>query len=1062
MILEFLKKHDVFLAGIIISIIILLVYMPVTIFEYTNNPSYFDFTANYDLDTYYDCKEIECPTPENITIDPAAAGHQDFPIIKLATILIKKGIIPLWNPYLATGTPLAADTINTTFSPLTLLYFLPDIYWDVSILAGPALAGFFIFLFLKCWKLGFVSRISASVFFMLSGPFTWWLPHNSIPVIVFTPLVLFAIEKIIQKKDPKYIILASVAFTFSILGAHVESIILLLLFVVFYLVLRIIFLHYSRSKYSRNFVNIEKNNINTKVQSLKKISLKSVVSFFGGLGLASFFILPVYEFFYNMSPISHGSGTGLVPVAIVTSVTAFVPYFLGTVHNYVLPATVELNFWPIMGGYVGSLCLLFSLFGIFYSRRLPSTNSEKYIPQIFFIIAIIFYLKSLGAPVINWLGYIPLYDLTLFSRYDGFIWSFSFAVAAAFGIEVIRQGYFKRKDVGIISAISISTIILLSLFALQYFPSENLEVTPFSQNYSSELQKFGITANPNDLISYYMVFQVFQAIIFILIISIMLLSSKSYKQLTIGITLLIIIELSIYIPLGLDYVSLMYRSLIALIGFVLIGALFLIPFNRCKLENHKNLKLIIIIGIFVATLIGEQVVYLQSSIGLPLKQDVFASKPLTNFLKTNLDNSRIFSFDTIFPPNFPAAHEIQTIGILSAFNTDTFYSFVHTILDPWARITVYDYHVNWRLENSPSMENTFKSSKPFLDFLGVKYLLASTVEPNFYTQNNHIWIPELENSLVQEFQLKTDSLSSINIQLTKLTEKNYGNIVLKLDSIPPETEYHRESIINVEDIISGTHSIFEFEPITNVYGKNFSFSLIFLDMTLENVVGVAIHDSMRYSEPPVDVIIEEVGGNLILSGKEYEGVAAFSINNIEYPLVFHDDIVRVYENIDAFPKSFLIYEYEIADSYIEAQEKIKNLNFDLSKKIILEKELPFEQAQSLNLEGMEENILKITQYDADKISISTQTTSASLLVVTDTHYPGWKAFVDGEETPIYRTNGLVRSIFLPSGTHNVEFSYFPESFSTGLVISTITAISLLVIFLVNRNPKFFTMNQTSK
>jgi len=258
MILEFLKKHDIFLACILLSLVMLLVYMPVTIFEYTNNPSFYDFTSPLNLDKYYGCESIECPPTQITTLDPAAAGQQDFPVIKLTTNLLKKGILPLWNPYLATGTPLAADSINTVFSPIVALYLLPSVFWDVSILVAPGLAGLFTYLFLKCWNLSFLSRISGSIFFMLSGAFTWYLPHNSIPIIVFTPLLFLSIEKIIQKKDPRYIILGSILFALPILGGHVESIILLFLFVGFYFLFRIIILHHSRSKNSRNFVNIEK------------------------------------------------------------------------------------------------------------------------------------------------------------------------------------------------------------------------------------------------------------------------------------------------------------------------------------------------------------------------------------------------------------------------------------------------------------------------------------------------------------------------------------------------------------------------------------------------------------------------------------------------------------------------------------------------------------------------------------------------------------------------------------------------------------------------------------
>jgi hypothetical protein len=55
----------------------------------------------------------------------------------------------------------------------------------------------------------------------------------------------------------------------------------------------------------------------------------------------------------------------------------------------------------------------------------------------------------------------------------------------------------------------------------------------------------------------------------------------------------------------------------------------------------------------------------------------------------------------------------------------------------------------------------------------------------------------------------------------------------------------------------------------------------------------------------------------------------------------------------------------------------------------------------------------------------------ALLVLSDTYYPGWKAFVDGKETKIYRADYTFRAIPLNAGTHRVEFVYDPMSIKLG-------------------------------
>ena len=56
-------------------------------------------------------------------------------------------------------------------------------------------------------------------------------------------------------------------------------------------------------------------------------------------------------------------------------------------------------------------------------------------------------------------------------------------------------------------------------------------------------------------------------------------------------------------------------------------------------------------------------------------------------------------------------------------------------------------------------------------------------------------------------------------------------------------------------------------------------------------------------------------------------------------------------------------------------------------------------------------------------------------MLTDPYYPGWRAFVDGEETPILRADYLFRAIALPPGSHEVRFVFAPPSLQRGAILS---------------------------
>jgi uncharacterized membrane protein YfhO len=70
------------------------------------------------------------------------------------------------------------------------------------------------------------------------------------------------------------------------------------------------------------------------------------------------------------------------------------------------------------------------------------------------------------------------------------------------------------------------------------------------------------------------------------------------------------------------------------------------------------------------------------------------------------------------------------------------------------------------------------------------------------------------------------------------------------------------------------------------------------------------------------------------------------------------------------------------------------------------------------------------------VAIETNVSSPTLLVLSEVYYPaGWKAYVDGTETEILRTNYILRSVIVPAGKHEVEFRFDPPSYRAGWMLS---------------------------
>jgi hypothetical protein len=80
----------------------------------------------------------------------------------------------------------------------------------------------------------------------------------------------------------------------------------------------------------------------------------------------------------------------------------------------------------------------------------------------------------------------------------------------------------------------------------------------------------------------------------------------------------------------------------------------------------------------------------------------------------------------------------------------------------------------------------------------------------------------------------------------------------------------------------------------------------------------------------------------------------------------------------------------------------------------------------------------------NRVEVATDSFTPSLLVLADNYYPGWRAEVDGRSARIMRVNYNQRGVALPGGKHVVIFSYQPASFLSGLLVSGLSLVLLLV------------------
>jgi hypothetical protein len=150
---------------------------------------------------------------------------------------------------------------------------------------------------------------------------------------------------------------------------------------------------------------------------------------------------------------------------------------------------------------------------------------------------------------------------------------------------------------------------------------------------------------------------------------------------------------------------------------------------------------------------------------------------------------------------------------------------------------------------------------------------------------------------------------------------------------------------------------------------------------------------------------------------------------------------RVYRNTRALPRVFLVARQRTVPDEDEAFAAVAAGRVDASRVALTERRLPGIPAEDAGPPARV-GTARLTAYERDQVVARTAAPRRSLLVLTDVHYPGWKATVDGRDTAVERVDYLLRGVVVPPGEHTVELRYEPASWRAGWLISLAGALAI--------------------
>jgi hypothetical protein len=156
----------------------------------------------------------------------------------------------------------------------------------------------------------------------------------------------------------------------------------------------------------------------------------------------------------------------------------------------------------------------------------------------------------------------------------------------------------------------------------------------------------------------------------------------------------------------------------------------------------------------------------------------------------------------------------------------------------------------------------------------------------------------------------------------------------------------------------------------------------------------------------------------------------------------------LYENKEVYPHILLVHQARVIENEEEALGVVLSEDFKPEREVILEKELR-NQVSSLpaGKAGIKYQVSKgevrVVDYQNNEVVIEVKAGQPGFVVLADSYYPGWRAWVDGKETEILRANYAFRAITVAEGEHRIKMKFEPTFFKPTALISALTLILTL-------------------
>jgi len=438
-----------------------------------------------------------------------------------------------------------------------------------------------------------------------------------------------------------------------------------------------------------------------------------------------------------------------------------------------------------------------------------------------------------------------------------------------------------------------------------------------------------------------------------------------------------------------------------------IATIFLLSVSLVYRLNSAWLSFLLVCMLFGEMYIYHQPVYAR-------RHDPYAKAPYIEYLMNRKSEAPPFRICGGAIPQISSVFGLEDINNIDAIYLERYYSFLMNL------ILETDMHYGV-LSLTPTEPAEFKSR--FMDLLNVKYLVSlkslnplpgiSDIEGKEIAKSNYFgrdFLRLYPNSIKDKMSHLDSAYSGVTVPV------DGARLHFNLGIAPDQWLRAGDGVEFVITAENDSEEKIIFRKYIDSKKRELDRKCFSENISLDSYKGQKVELTFSvHPGPEADNRFDQCGFSDI-------ELVPSTVSDQKLTLVY-DNEIRIYRNNTVMPRAFIVHRAESIRVKEEIFERLRDINFNFRERIIVEEALPEDMLKCKGAPLKDSSSVTIKSYTPNRIVLEATMQHDGFLVLADTYYPRWRAYVDGREKKIYPADYMLRAVYLSSGKHEVIFAY---------------------------------------